>query len=216
MYRRTAAACAVLALLTLTAACGTDPGHRVETAPARDLADRECPGVDATARDLPAQDGAPVNTPEASALAAAVDPPKRGTGANAAYYDVYSGLIVDQPAGRVALCVTDLERGRAWRAAVAKAHPEVDVERLDLYRARWSQKALDAARDRVWRDPKQYAFPLHTLSGDGTKGLTVGTSAEGAKSADFRKQLTENAGGVAVRIEATGPVEALGGDPKRD
>ncbi|GHH39274.1 hypothetical protein [Streptomyces candidus] len=215
MNRRTAAACAVLTLLTLTAACGTEPGDRADGAPARDLADRVCPVVDATAQDLPTQDGTPMNTPEASALAAAVDPPKRGTGANAAYYDVYSDLIVDQPAGRVALCVTDLERGRAWRAAVAKAHPEVDVERLDLYRGRWSKKTLDAAGDRVWRNPKQYAFPLHTLSRDGTKGLTVGTSAEGAKSADFRKQLTENAGGVAVRVEATGPVEALGGDVKR-
>ncbi|MEU8886980.1 hypothetical protein [Streptomyces sp. NPDC048442] len=207
-------ACAVLALLAVTTACGTDPGSgRSDTARPEPGGVRACPTGDLTSRALPTVDGTPANTPEARALAEAVDPPKRGTGANAAYYDTYSSMTVDQPVGRVALCVTDLDRGRAWAAAVAKAHPKVDVSRLDLYRGRWSAKEVEAASERIWRHQKQYAFPIRTTGHDGATGLTVGTTAAGAKSKDFRERLARDAGPVAVRVEAVDELRpADGGD----
>ncbi|MFJ6696424.1 hypothetical protein ACIQM4_10155 [Streptomyces sp. NPDC091272] len=209
---------AALALLTLSTACGSDPGGRTDTVRPRSGDVRACPTGNPDPRGLPTRDGdgSPMNTPEARALADAVAPPKRGTGQNAAYYDIYSSMTVDRPPGRVALCVTDPARGRDWVAAAAKAHPGVDFARLDLYRGRWSAKEVQAAGARVLSHAGQYGFPIRTLSQDGATGLTVGTTPAGAASRDFRTRLAGHAGTVAVRVRAVGeilPVEGTAGMP---
>ncbi|MFJ2743619.1 hypothetical protein ACIO3O_28665 [Streptomyces sp. NPDC087440] len=206
MPSRPSACAAAVLVAGLLVGCGTES-----------VATPERPGGRACPTDeLRPDPAATENTPEARALADALDPPKRGTGAHAAYDDTYSSMEVDRPRGRVTLCVSDLGRGRAWVAAVRKAHPDVDTGRVDLRLAGWSKKEVDAAGERVRKHAaqyeKEYGFPVSTLSLDGAKGLTVGTSREGAASREFRERLVREAGAVAVRVEVA---HEVGGDLAR-
>ncbi|MFD3515954.1 hypothetical protein [Streptomyces sp. NPDC058657] len=215
-----AVALAASAALLLTA-CGTQqqggpPAIRTsETAPGVATATKPCPKMDLSHGGAPpalVQGSIPANTPEAQALARAFSPPKRGGGPYARYADIYSDFIVDQPHGRVVLCVTDLKRGKEWVEAVRRSHPDVDTTRVDLYRGRYAHVRVAAAGERL-HDWKKYAHPIHTVSIDGSD-LTVGSSPAGAASKEFREQLTKDAG-VAVRVEAGSPAEAAGGDMPR-
>ncbi|MFM9816181.1 hypothetical protein ACKI16_47850, partial [Streptomyces scabiei] len=79
----------------------------------------------------------PANTPEAARLSQAVA--AQGYGA---FADVYGTHVTDRPAGRVAVCVTDLSRGRRLLEAAGKADPSADPGRADLYLSRYTHRAL--------------------------------------------------------------------------
>ncbi|PYC71907.1 hypothetical protein C7C46_26530 [Streptomyces tateyamensis] len=143
--------------------------------------------------------GTPANTPEAQALSQAV-----GAQGRAAFADVWGSQITDYPAGRVALCVTDLSRGQALAAAAKKADPTIDLNRLDFYRCRYSQRTLDAARDRVAAlGPTVLGFPLYTFSpATDASGVQVTTTAEGAASKALHDKLAQAAGnGIPVTVD---------------
>lgn len=103
-----------------------------------------CPAYDPAAPQAAPTliDGTPANTPEGERLSQAIGEQGRN-----AFADVYSTQITDHPAGRVALCVTDLARGRLLVAAAHAADPDADPARADLYLSRYSRRILDAAAD---------------------------------------------------------------------
>ncbi|MGG8408730.1 hypothetical protein ACM614_20115 [Streptomyces sp. 12297] len=217
---RTVAAAAVLAF---GAGCGssgpaaTPPAD--ERPPAKVLADapggRECPKP---AEWVPGPapttiEETPANTPEATALANAIAKVAEGSSAGAEhgpFGDAFGAVINDHPAGRVALCVTDLARGRELLAAAKKADPAVDPARADLYTSRYTLRALMAAGDRLPRDPKAFSFPLHTWGpAADASGLSVTSTAAGAASAAFRAELSAAVGGIPVTLGVR-PVPVLG------
>lgn len=65
-----------------------------------------------------------------------------GDQGHGAYADVYGTQTNDFPVGRVALCVTDLGRGRELVKAAAKADPGADPTLVDLYVSRYAHREL--------------------------------------------------------------------------
>ncbi|MER7466303.1 hypothetical protein [Streptomyces sp. NPDC097981] len=206
-------ACLAAATAALLTGCG---GAATGSAPAAPpppagQAGPACPGPASGAPDTPPTriNGTPANTPEATRLSQAVGAQGRG-----AFADVYSTQITDRPPGRVALCVTDLGRGGELLEAARKADPSVDPGRADLYVARYTRRALDAAIGRLTADQGRPAFPLYTFSpAPDASGLVVTSTAEGAASKEFRARLEQIAGGVPVTVERGDPVSLLVGDP---
>ncbi|MBD0734146.1 hypothetical protein BGM09_01570 [Streptomyces sp. CBMA29] len=146
-------------------------------------------------KDLSGKQG---NTPEVRKLAWALDPEVRG----AAYADTYGTLIVDLPAGRLALCVTDPAAGRRIAAAAEAAHPDADFTRLDVYRCRFSKRALDAVTAELSAAGQQPSgFPLFTLGPEpDMSGIRVTTTEAGTRSAALRSYLASVAGDVPVHV----------------
>ncbi|WP_377269940.1 hypothetical protein [Peterkaempfera sp. SMS 1(5)a] len=143
-------------------------------------------------------DDTPVNTPEAAELSQAVGEQGRG-----AFAEVYGSLVVDYPVGRVALCVTDLARGRELAEAAKQADPKADLTRLDLYLARFSERRLLAAMERLdpYLGPGVLGFPLYSFNpASDASGLEVTTNAAGAASAALKARLQQLAGGIPVSV----------------
>ncbi|MEV6950431.1 hypothetical protein [Streptomyces sp. NPDC051183] len=205
---------AALTVAVLLTGCGTatkeaPTGRATPAAPGDPLADRArpCPVTDAGSPQSPPTliDGTPANTPEGARLSQAVGAQGRG-----AFADVYSTQITDHPGGRVAVCVTDLDRGRLLVAAAHQADPEADPGRADLYLSPYTHRALGAAMNKVMA--LDTALPIHTCSASpGATGLEVTSSAEGAASAEFKEQLEKAAGGIPVTVKEGTPVEPLVG-----
>ncbi|MFJ7154067.1 hypothetical protein ACIQUQ_03930 [Streptomyces sp. NPDC101118] len=168
-----------------------------------------CPGLAETgsgpAAVPTAIGGTPANTPEAQRLGQAI-----GDQGYGAFADVYAGHITDQPAGRVALCVTDLERGRQLLAAARQADPAVDPHRADLYLARYTARALAAAVEKVMRGSEGLGHPVHDGSASSdASAIVIGTTAEGAASARFKERLERLAAPVPVEVRKGDPVNEL-------
>ncbi|MFJ6939567.1 hypothetical protein [Streptomyces sp. NPDC101132] len=150
-------------------------------------------------------DGTPANTPEAQRLGQAV-----GDQGYGAFADVYAGHITDQPVGRVALCVTDLERGRKLLAAARQADPSVDPRRADLYLARYTARTLAAAVEKVLRGSEGLGHPVYDGSASSdASAIVIGTTAEGAASARFKERLERLAAPVPVVLRKGEPVNEL-------
>ncbi|WP_055585025.1 hypothetical protein [Peterkaempfera griseoplana] len=188
-------------LSTLSAPVGAEP-------PAASAA-RPCPPPERWRgpRDAPTTiDGTPANTPEAEELSQAVGRQGRG-----AFAEVYGSLVVDFPVGRVALCVTDLARGRELAKAAAQADPKADVTRLDLYLARYSERRLTAAAKRLepYLGRRVLGFPLRGVGpAPDASGIEVMTDAAGTDSAALKARLQQLSGGIPVRTEEGNPVAA--------
>lgn len=157
--------------------------------------DRTCPVADPTASQSPPVliDGTPANTPEGERLAQAI-----GAQGYGAFADVYSTQIVDHPAGRVALCVTDLARGRLLVEAAHAADPEADPARADLYLSRYSHRTLRAAGSKLI--DLEAGFPVYSVSGSHGAAVEVTTTEEGATSAEFKARLEKATGGIPVTV----------------
>lgn len=202
-----AAAVSVGAAAVLLTGCGkavvadpVDPGG----APARPTAsqpaapaktDGTCPVVEPTEpQPTPTLiDGTPANTPEGERLAQAI-----GGQGYGAFADVYSTQIVDHPVGRVALCVTDLARGRLLLAAAHAADPEADPARADLYLSTYSHRTLLAAGDKLIG--QKLGFPIYSVSGSHGAAVEVTSTKEGAASAEFKAKLEKATGGIPVAV----------------
>ncbi|RST01439.1 hypothetical protein EF910_28300 [Streptomyces sp. WAC07149] len=168
-----------------------------------------CPGADRSEPGAPPTtiDGTPANTPEAVKLSQAV-----GAQGYGAFADVYGTHTTDRPAGRVAVCVTDLARGRLLLEAARKADPSVDPGRADLYLSRYTHRALMAAVERLTADQGRPAFPLYTFSAArDASGVVVTSTEAGAASKDLKARLEKITGGVPVTVERGDPVEPLVG-----
>ncbi|MCB5165449.1 hypothetical protein LG634_11475 [Streptomyces bambusae] len=214
---RTAAATAALCLLA--AGCGTagatggtgetgetgGSGGTVRTPKALPQAPRKpgpggtCPTIEIGGPAPTTIDGTPANIEEAmttsEALARIVEAP------DSRFADTYGEMINDHPAGRVAVCVTDLTRGRELLAAAQQASPKADLTRADLYTCPFPRRTLEAARDRVSMETGAYSFPVIMVGpGDACAGLNVGSTAAGAASEGFRAELSKVAG-VPVKVE---------------
>lgn len=138
--------------------------------------------------------GTPANTPEGLRLSQAVGEQGRG-----AFADVYATQITDLPPGRVALCVTDLARGRLLVEAAHRTDPGVDPGRVDLYLSPYSGRALGAVSGELCRI--EDAFPIHACAAaPGATGVEVDSDAAGAASAEFRARLSRAAGGIPVTV----------------
>ncbi|MFC1405062.1 MULTISPECIES: hypothetical protein [Streptacidiphilus] len=123
--------------------------------------------------------GTPMNTPQAEALSQAV-----GAQGRAGFADVYGSQITDFPAGRVALCVTDLARGHALALAAERAAPGIDLSRLDLYLCPYSQRTLDGAVHKVMAAldarGELAGFPIYSASpATDASGVRFTSSREG-------------------------------------
>ncbi|MFD9357074.1 hypothetical protein [Streptomyces sp. NPDC060031] len=205
---------AAMTAAVLLTGCGTatkgDPSGRAMTGTVGTAgvgSPEPCPVTDPGTPQTPPTliDGTPANTPEGNRLSQAVGGQGRG-----AFADVYSTHITDHPAGRVAVCVTDLARGRLLVAAAHEADPQADPARADLYLSPYTRRALSAAMEKVMA--LEPAFPIHTCSaGRGATGLEVTSSAEGVASREFRKQLEKATGGIPVTIKEGAPLQALVG-----
>ncbi|MDH6145310.1 hypothetical protein P3T35_007365 [Kitasatospora sp. GP30] len=205
------------ALLLLIAAalagCGSPVAHGPQQEPAQSAGARSCPTAAEWQSALltapptapltappTGQDSTPGNTPEAEALTQAVG--EQGTGD---YADVYGSQITDYPRGHVALCVTDLTKGQALAAAAKKAHPDIDLSRLDLYACRYSKQTLVSAAGRVAKlMPTLLGFPLYTIGpASDASGVQVTTTAQGAASQALHDRLAQAAGdGIPVTVVA--------------
>ncbi|MEU9039662.1 hypothetical protein AB0D45_32795, partial [Streptomyces sp. NPDC048352] len=163
-------------------------------------------------RSPTAADGTPANTPEASRLSQAV-----GAQGSGAFADVYGTHVTDRPAGRVALCVTDLDRGRLLLEAARQADPAVDPGRADLYLSRYSHRALTAAVDRLTADQGRPAFPLYTFSpAPDASGVLVTSTEQGAASKELKARLEQITGGVPVTVERGDPAVPPMGDTSHE
>lgn len=138
-------------------------------------------------------DGTPANTPEGERLSQAI-----GAQAEGAFADIYAAQITDHPAGRVALCVTDLARGRLLLEAAHAADPEADPGRADLYLSKYTHKTLQAASDKLI-DIKD-EFPIHSVGVGYGAVVEVTTTEAGAKSAEFKARLEKATGGIPVTV----------------
>jgi hypothetical protein len=138
-----------------------------------------------------------MNTPQAEALAQAL-----GAEGRTAFADSYGVLIVDFPVGRVALCVTDPDKGRQLAQAAKKADSRIDLARLDIYRCRYSQRALDAAVRKLAGPPAaSLGFPLYTLGPvQDSSGIEVTTTRKGARSTALHARLVALTGGIPVNV----------------
>lgn len=150
-------------------------------------------------------DGTPANTPEGARLSQAIGDQGRN-----AFADVYATQITDHPAGRVALCVTDLARGRLLVAAAHAADPEADPALADLYVSPYSRRTLDAAADMLIG--LNAGFPVYSVSGERGSELTVTTSQEGSVSPEFKARMVEAASGIPVTVAEGEQATALVGD----
>ncbi|MEV7415531.1 hypothetical protein [Streptomyces sp. NPDC089919] len=214
MKRRTALLCAAVAgsavlLVGCGSATGDGPGTGrqpvVGEGPAKPRsAGPACPGEVADTGAAPTTvDGTPADDPRTMALAQAIG--DQGMGA---FADVYSTQARNGAGDRVTLCVTDLERGRDLMAAAKKADPTVDLGHVDLYWARFTERRLMAAVDKVIT-AKHLAFPLYTGTAehDGS-GVRFESSEAGAASEAFRHELEKLTGGVPVRVVPGDPVKS--------
>ncbi|MFD8148250.1 hypothetical protein [Streptomyces sp. NPDC059708] len=212
--RRTAVTFAGLAAVTaaLVGGCGGASGPAAPAPlPTSGAAAPPCPGVDRPAAAAPPTTvgGTPENTPEAARLSQAVGAQGRG-----AFADVYGSHVTDRPPGRVALCVTDLARGRKLLEAARKADPAVDPGRADLYLSRYTRRALNAARDRLTADRGRPQFPLYSFSAaSDASGIVVTSTAEGVASKELKTHLEQLTGGIPVTVERGDPVTPAVGDP---
>ncbi|MFE4637177.1 hypothetical protein ACFRJ1_27880 [Streptomyces sp. NPDC056773] len=201
---RAKAAVAVAAVLLLTG-CGNavvadpvDPGGKAvqpgQAAPAKTAG--ACPEADLTGPQAAPTliDGTPANTPEGERLSTAI-----GAQGEGAFADIYSTQITDHPAGRVALCVTDLARGRLLVEAAHAADPEADPARADLYLSPYSQRTLQAAADKLVGLKAE--FPLYSTAAVRGAVVEVTTNEAGAASAAFKALLEKTTGGIPVEVE---------------
>ncbi|MFF1412979.1 hypothetical protein ACFVX6_24945 [Streptomyces sp. NPDC058289] len=168
-----------------------DPGG----APARPAAAVSCPVTDPTASQSPPVliDDTPANTPEGERLSQAI-----GAQGYGAFADVYSTQIVDHPAGRVALCVTDLARGRLLVAAAHAADPEADPARVDLYLSKYTHRTLRAAGNKLI--DLEAGFPIYSVGSSHGAAVEVTSTEEGAASAEFKARLEKATGGIPVTV----------------
>jgi hypothetical protein len=206
------AALGALAAVAVTAGCAastptsTGPaapvvpvGSSASTGPTG-AADRPCPTLAQWSGALPpdSQGGTPMNTPQAEALAQAV-----GEEGRSAFTGVYGTLIVDLPAGRVALCLTDPAQAGRLGAAAKRAHPGIDLSRLDVYRCRYTERFLVSVEQKLATKAGTTldGFPLYSFApATDDSGLAVTTSQQGVKSAELRKKLLALADGVPVTV----------------
>jgi hypothetical protein len=146
----------------------------------------------------------PSNDPAAEALAQAL-----GAQGHGRFADIYGSLLVDNPRGRVSLCVTDLARGHAMAQAAKAAAPDIDLSRLDLYRARYPQRTIDAVITRLaGPGGPRLAYPVYSWAfSPDASGIQVTTTVEGAASGAFHAALVTATGGVPVTLGVGGPVE---------
>lgn len=187
-------------LLLAVAGCaapGRTPGARpgISQAVVRAPAAEPCPTLNEwSGRPAPLPSS---NTPQADELADALGAQGRGS-----FAGVYGTLIVDFPAGRVALCVTDVAEGRKLAAAAKRADPGIDLSRLDLYQCRYSEHALDAAMNRLTPlMSEKNGFPIYSISPTSdNSGLQVTTTRAGADSGSLRLRLTALVGGIPVTL----------------
>ncbi|MFF3212835.1 hypothetical protein ACFYYB_19455 [Streptomyces sp. NPDC002886] len=195
-------AAAAVAAVLLTG-CGKGPAASAVSDPVAPAAvvtaspspDGTCPVTDPTAPESPPAlvEGTPSNTPEAQRLSQAI-----GDQGYGAFADVYSTQIVDHPSGRVALCVTDLARGRLLVKAAHAADPGADPARADLYLSTYSHRVLQAAGEKLIGLKAE--FPIYTVSGSHGAAVEVTTTAEGAASAEFKARLEKATGGIPVAV----------------
>lgn len=202
------AAAVTLSAAVLLAGCGTATQRdQVGSAGEIRLADPSaCPAHDSTQpQEAPTLiDGTPANTPEGARLSQAVGEQGRG-----AFADVYATQITDHPAGRVALCVTDLARGRLLLEAAHAADPEADPARADLYLSKYSRRTLNAAADKLIG--LKAGFPVYTVSGERGEELQVTTNQEGSHSPEFKARLEKATDGIPVTVTKDEPPTALVG-----
>ena len=160
-----------------------------------------CPRMDLTRpRSLTST---PANDPAAEALSQAIGQQGRG-----AFADVYGSQIVDQPFGRVALCVTDVARGRLLAQAAKKASPSIDLTRLDIYHCLYTQRAADVAIAKLVNEAFEYPVYSYAFSPDAS-GIVVTSTAQGAASQAFHDHLVTAAGNIPVQVTQGSPVVAM-------
>lgn len=216
--RRSAAlvACTTAAAAVLIAGCA-DPASQHGRAGIGDAPHTSTPDVRAavpsatTSAACPSGDTwqnrprAAKTTPEALALAVALDPHSYPE-----YAATYGNLVVDYPVGRVALCFTDPAAGHRMAEAAKKAHPGIDLGRLDVYRSRYSERTLLRAVDTMSEKTTVAGFPIYTLGpANDASGIDVTTTAQGARSAALHNDLSTLAGGIPVHVREGGqPVSA--------
>lgn len=148
--------------------------------------------------------GAPRNTEQAQALTQALGSLEFG-----AYADVYGTLIDDNPPGRVALCVTDLARGRQMAQAAKQAHPEIDLSLLDIYRCRYTERTLQTAFRKLMDDtgPEIDGYPVYSI---GPLPDAAGIQIRPARQAGSTSQALRDV--VAAELDSI-PFTVVAGTP---
>jgi hypothetical protein len=143
------------------------------------------------------------NSPGVAALAEALDHQGHG-----AFADAFGVIIVDQPVGRVSLCVINVARGEALAQAAKRASPDIDLSKLDIYRCNYAQRTADDAIARLVTATRNHAFPYplygYAFSTDGA-AIEITTTSEGATSEQLLSALEQVSGGIPVRIKVGSP-----------
>jgi hypothetical protein len=192
---------------------GSDTGHSAvsiaspHAAGAPPAGSKPCPTPDQW-QGVPAPtmlSGTPANTPQADALSQAV-----GDQGRQAFADVYGSQITDFPAGRVALCVTDLSRGHALAQAAKRAAPGIDLSRLDLYLCPYSLRTLDVAMHKVVyamnAKGELAGFPIYSSSpATDATGVDFTSSQQGVKSQALRSRIAQLLGSIPFTLKVGAP-----------
>ncbi|MFD7640460.1 hypothetical protein ACFV4P_07390 [Kitasatospora sp. NPDC059795] len=200
--RRLAAAALVLGAFSPVSACGsvapTDGGISVEAAPTGGaVADAAPPSDGSTPGAWRPANGA------ASAL---------GDLGYGAFRDVYGSVYVDAGHNRVVLYATDTGRATSMIAAVREAHPDTAGVNVEIVACAYTARAMSEATGKIMsaQQAEPFSYPVYS-SGNGPEGngVLVTTSAAGAASPEFARELQRVAGSVPVRVSAGEPVVAL-------
>ena len=144
--------------------------------------------------------GTPANTPQAQELTQAIGSLEFGS-----YADVYGTVIDDYPPGRVALCVTDPARGRQMAQAAKRAHPDIDLSLLDIYRCRYTERTLQTAFRKLMNDtgPTIAGYPVYSIGPIAdASGIQVETSQAGSTSKALRHAVAAELGSIPLTVVA--------------
>lgn len=144
--------------------------------------------------------GTPGNTEQAQELTQAIGSLEFGP-----YADVYGTLIDDYPPGRVALCVTDPARGRQMAQAAKRAHPEIDLSLLDIYRCRYTEHTLQTAFRKLMDDtgPEIAGYPVYSIGPlPDASGIQIETSRAGSTSQALRDVVAGELGSIPFSVVA--------------
>ncbi|OKJ15838.1 hypothetical protein [Kitasatospora sp. CB01950] len=207
--RRLVAAALVLGAISLVSGCGsvapTGGGISVEAAPSGGAGAGAGAGAVADADAAPPSDGStPGAWQPANGAASAL-----GDLGYGAFRDVYGSVYVDAGHNRVVLYATDTGRATSMIAAAREAHPDTAGVNVEIVACAYTARAMSEASGKIMsaQQAEPFSYPVYS-SGNGPEGngVLVTTSAAGAASPEFARELQRVAGSVPVRVSVGEPV----------
>jgi hypothetical protein len=119
------------------------------------------------------------------------------------YSDIFAGVQQDNRAGTVTLYVTDRKRGQTMADEVRSNHPEAPDVRINVKQCHFTLVSMSKTASHILQlgNANTFLFPVDGtgITPDG-EGILVTSTAEGAASPAFRKELSAAAAPMTVQV----------------